>query len=92
MFGETHGRLYCRRCASEVPALLPWRGWNYVRYGWYGTIAVMLTVSPIMAADYCIMIPTMMGIILAGSTVHWISAQKPVCQICSLDLELPKKS
>lgn len=91
MLGESDGVLPCKRCRRDVPAILPWPGWQVARYGWYATIGVMLFAFPVMAADYCVMIPTMMGIILAGSTVHAYAKQKPVCKLCSLELDFPKR-
>ncbi len=78
--------MHCRRCQTDVDAIVPWRGWSVARYGWYGMLGVLVLVFPIMACDYCVMIPTMMGIILAGGPLHWLARQKPVCTRCSLEL------
>jgi hypothetical protein len=78
--------LYCRRCDAQVEVIRPWRGWKAALIVWYGVMCVVVVLSPMMAADYCVMIPTMMAIILAGSPLHRLAKEKPVCRTCSLEI------
>lgn len=79
--------MHCRRCDEVVPVIKPWRGWKPSLYVWYGAIVVLVFLSPFMASDFCAMIPTMMTIILAGSPLHRLAKEKPVCRVCSLELD-----
>ena len=79
--------MYCRRCDDVVRVIKPWSGWKPSLYVWYGAMVMLVFLSPFMASDYCVMIPTMMMIILAGSPLHRLAKEKPVCRVCSLELD-----
>jgi hypothetical protein len=78
--------MYCRRCRDDVPVIRPFRGWRAALYLWYGMMGLLVLLFPFMASDYCVMIPTMMAIILAGSPLHRLAKETPVCTQCSLEL------
>lgn len=82
--------MYCRRCDDAVPVIRPWPYWRYCLFVWYGMIGLIVLLFPVMASDYCVMIPTMMAIILAGSPLHRLAKEKPVCRVCSLELDPTK--
>ncbi|WP_169791274.1 hypothetical protein [Sandaracinus amylolyticus] len=79
--------MYCRRCDHVVDVIVPWRGWKPALVGWYAMMGLLVVLFPFMASDYCVMIPTMMAIILAGSPLHRLAKEKPVCRTCSLELD-----
>ena len=79
--------MYCRRCDDAVRVLRPWRGWKTALIVWYCVMGAMTLLFPFMASDYCVMIPTMMLMILAGSPLHAFAREKPVCARCSLELD-----
>lgn len=83
----TEARLYCRRCDDAVPYVAPWEGWRYAWWAWVGMMGVLVLAFPIMASDYCVMIPTMMGIIVAGGPLYRLRHERPTCAICSLELD-----
>ncbi|MDQ3036621.1 MAG: hypothetical protein M3Y87_29785 [Myxococcota bacterium] len=64
----------------------PWHGWRRALYVWYGVMGLLVVLFPFMASDFCMMIPTMMALILAGSTLHRLAKEMPVCTECSLEL------
>jgi hypothetical protein len=79
--------MYCRRCDDAVPVIVPWSGWKPALYVWYVMMGFLVLLFPVMASDYCVMIPTMMALILAGSPLHRYAREKPVCLRCSLELD-----
>ena len=84
--------MYCRRCDDAVEPIRPWSGWKPALMVWYVAIGGLVLLFPLMASDYCVMIPTMMAIILAGSPLHRLAREKPVCSVCSLELDPTRKA
>lgn len=83
----SEAKMYCRRCDDAVVAIRPWSGWRPALYVWYALMGLLVLLFPFMASDYCVMIPTMMLMILAGSPLHRLAKEKPVCTVCSLELD-----
>lgn len=81
------GALYCWRCDDVVRAIHPWPHWKKVRGVWYASMAGLCVIFPMASSDYCVMIPTMMGIIVAGGPIHRYAAEKPTCSVCSAELD-----
>jgi hypothetical protein len=79
--------MYCRRCDDAVRVVRPWHGWKAARNAWYVVMGLMVLLFPVMASDFCVMIPTLMLMILAGSPLHALAREKPVCTRCSLELD-----
>lgn len=79
--------LDCWRCDDVVEARCPWPHWRKVWLAWCGAILVLAVLSPIMGADQCVMIPTMMGIIVAGGPIYRYSRERPICTVCSAELD-----
>lgn len=73
--------MYCKRCDDAVQVIRPWTGWKPALYVWYGTMGLLVLLFPVMASDFCVMIPTMMMIMLAGSPLHRLAREKPVCSV-----------
>ncbi|MGE0785403.1 MAG: hypothetical protein AB7S26_06935 [Sandaracinaceae bacterium] len=78
---------YCPRCDDRVRALRPWRGWRPAWHAWKVGFAVVLCISPILASDYCVMLPSTMMYLVAGSILRSHARLKPVCSRCSLELD-----
>lgn len=79
-------RLYCRRCDAQVSVIRPWRGWKPAWLAWKLFLVVVLALFPLLASDYCVMLPSMMLYILAGGPLRAFARQLPVCRRCSLEL------
>lgn len=79
--------LYCSRCDDAVSALMPWHGWKASLRAWYVGVALLAVLSPFWGADYCIMIPSSFAYLAAGSVLFRLAREKPVCSVCSLDLD-----
>lgn len=79
--------VYCPRCKVPRRLVRPWSGWRFCRYIWFGVVAVMMTVSPIMMSDYAVMIPTMMVILAAYGPLHGLASVRPTCRKCGRAFE-----
>lgn len=79
--------LYCSRCDDAVSAIMPWGGWRYALRAWFVGVAVLVVLSPFWSADYVCMIPSSFAYLMAGSVLFRLAREKPVCSVCSLDLE-----
>ncbi|GAB4197419.1 MAG: hypothetical protein OHK0013_05580 [Sandaracinaceae bacterium] len=84
---EAASALYCWRCDDLVRAVRPWPHWRKVWIAWCAAIGVIAILSPIMGADYFCMIPTMMGIIVAGGPIYRYATEKPTCSVCSAEID-----
>lgn len=83
--------LYCARCDDAVVALMPWHGWKNARRAWFVGVVALALLSPFWGADYCIMIPSAFAYLLAGSVLFRLAKEKPVCSVCSLDIDVDAK-
>jgi len=79
--------MYCRRCDDVVSAIVPWSGWGRLKIAWWVGVVVLLVLSPILGADYCVMIPSAFAFVFAGGTLHRLAGEKPICRQCSLPLD-----
>lgn len=84
--------MYCWRCDDVVRPVLPWPHWSKVWIAWCCMIGVITILSPIMGADYFCMIPTMMGIIVAGGPIYRYKREPASCSVCSAQLDPSRKS
>ena len=87
----SRGSMYCWRCDDVVRAICPWPHWNKVWIAWCCVIGGMVFVFPVMSSDYCVMIPTMMGIIVAGGPIYRYAHEHPSCTVCSAVLDPSRK-
>jgi hypothetical protein len=78
--------LYCPRCDSSVGVIRVWHGWKWCWRVWLGGLIVLLAMTPLIAYDFCILIPGMMVYISAGGPLWQLSRTRPVCRKCSLEL------
>lgn len=78
---------YCPRCDESVRAISPWRGWKPLWTAWKVGFVVVLCCFPILAADYCVMLPSTMLYLVGGGLLRGYAREKPVCRRCSLELD-----
>ena len=78
---------HCPRCRKDVPVEHPWAGWMWLKRGWVATMLVVLLLSPIMASDLIVMMPTGALIALAGSTIFREAARIPRCRRCQFPMD-----
>lgn len=79
--------MYCGRCDEVVSAIVPWHGWRTLRIVWWCVVVVLLALSPILGADFCVMIPSSFAFVFAGGTLQRLASQEAICRACSLPLE-----
>lgn len=80
------GLLHCGRCEALVPVIRPWRGWRVGWTVWRVGLVGVLAASPLLASDYCVMLPSMMLYLAAGGPLRSYARTPPVCRRCSLEL------
>jgi hypothetical protein len=78
--------MYCRRCDDTVSAIVPWRGWVWLKRLWWVGVAIVLALFPLLAADFCVMLPSSIAYVLAGGILHRLASEQPICGRCSLPL------
>lgn len=66
---------------------MPWGGWKNALRVWAIGVVVLGVLSPFWSADFCIMIPSAFAYLVAGSVLWRLAREKPVCTVCSLDLD-----
>jgi len=91
---NTKRETFCPRCDRTVPAIEPWRWWGALWNVWKVGFVIVLVCFPIMAADYCVMLPSMMLYMVGGGLLRGYAREKPVCTRCSLELDAirPRKA
>ncbi|MEZ4339879.1 MAG: hypothetical protein R3B82_24930 [Sandaracinaceae bacterium] len=80
-------RHYCPRCEEPVRAIEPWRGWKPLWNVWKVGFALMIVGFPVLASDYCVMLPSCMLYLAGGGLLRGYAREKPVCRRCSLELD-----
>lgn len=83
---KLEGELYCARCDGLVLPIRPWRGWPIGWTVWKVGLVGVLALSPLLASDYCVMLPSMMLYLAAGGPLRSLARTRPVCRRCSLEL------
>ena len=86
LMARQEGALYCGRCDAQVRAIRPWGGWGTAWTIWKIGLAFVLALTPLLASDYCIMLPSMMIYLVAGGRLREQARTRPVCTRCSLEL------
>lgn len=79
--------LFCPRCDDAVRTIDPWRGWKPLWVAWRVGFVGILVGFPILASDYCVMLPSTMLYLAAGGILRGYARERPVCRRCSLELD-----
>lgn len=79
--------LYCARCDASVPVIRVWSGWKWCWRVWLTGFLMMIAMTPLLAYDFCVIIPGMMVYIAAGGPLYHLARTRPVCRRCSLELD-----
>lgn len=83
---KLEGPLYCRRCEALVASIRPWRGWKPAWLVWKVGVVGVIAMTPLLASDFCVMLPSMMLYLAAGGPLRAYARTRPVCRRCSLEL------
>jgi hypothetical protein len=81
---EVDRTMYCRRCDDVVRVVAPWSGWKRVRNAWSVGAVAVVCASPIWFGDFCVLIPSAFGYLLAGTVLFRLANERPSCSVCSL--------
>ncbi len=85
--GETTEHLHCPRCDAERRVIQPWRGWKPAWLAWKVGVVGVLALTPLLASDFCVMLPSMMLYLASGGILRGLARQLPVCSRCSLEID-----
>jgi hypothetical protein len=75
-------RAHCHRCEHEVEGVYAHPRLRKLAYGYLLLIVPFIPVLPIIAADYVVMIPTLMFYMLGLGPVFAIIREPPTCAEC----------
>lgn len=53
----TRERAFCTRCHAHTMIERPWRGWPWLRRGWFVGLGLIVLGSPVIGADGFFLIP-----------------------------------
>jgi hypothetical protein len=84
---DGEGSVYCRRCDDVVRVVRPWRGWKIAWAAWKVLFVGVLLLFPLLASDFCILLPSTMLFIAAAGPLRAYARQPPICARCSLELD-----
>lgn len=73
---------YCPRCDADVLADAPWPHWRKVRAVYVALVAVIIVLGPVLAVDYCVMIPSAFIFMTAWGPLNGLVAEKATCRTC----------
>ena len=79
--------VYCTRCAHDVVPSRVWRGFVWVKRGWYAGLAVIGMLMPIIMSEISVLMPLAIAFGLAAGPVHALAAQRTTCTECGAELE-----
>jgi hypothetical protein len=88
---SNRGEVYCARCGHEVEPVRPWRGFVWVKRGWYGGLGVLGLVLPVVMSEITLLLPLAMFYALAAGPIHMLAAERHSCSECGAELRAAAK-
>ena len=82
-----HNHVWCPRCGTVRRLQRPWAGWKTARAAWFVLMGTILTLAPVLAADYIVMTPMALVITLAIGPLNHLASQRPICRHCGLGFD-----
>jgi hypothetical protein len=73
---------HCPRCDADVPVDAPWPHWRKIKIVYVTSLVLLLVVGPIMAVDYCVMIPSAILYLGAWGPINGHASERPTCRVC----------
>ena len=78
---------HCPRCDDVVPLLMPWAPARPLFWAWCTIAFVLAVLLPFYFVDVCVSVPAAMLVALAGGPIVRLARERPVCSVCSLELD-----
>ena len=81
---RAHG--HCDRCARRVALICPPTFSRWAPRVWRGMVAIIAMLYPVLAVDYCFMIPCMVMVLAAAGPVRRLALERPSCRRCGAEV------
>lgn len=78
----TRERAYCTRCQTHTMIERPWRGWPWVRRGWFVGLGLIVLGSPVIGADGFVLIPMSLVFATALGPLNDLVHRRSTCLSC----------
>lgn len=80
-------RGFCTRCHAHTTFEHPWKGWPWVRRGWFVGIGLIVLGSPVIGADGFVLIPMSLLFASALGPLNDLVHSRATCLSCGARLE-----
>ena len=78
---------FCTRCQAHRMIEHPWRGWPWVRRGWFVGVGMIVFGSPVIGADGFVLIPMALVFTSALGPLNDLAHRHATCLTCGARLE-----
>jgi hypothetical protein len=79
-------QVYCTRCGHDVDVVRPWRGYLWLKRAWFGGLALLLLLMPIILSEITVLLPLAMVFAVAGGPLLSLSSQPVTCSECGAEI------
>lgn len=77
---------HCQRCETQVALVCPPVFARVAPRVWLGMVTVIALLYPVLAVDYCFMIPCMVMVLAAAGPVRRLALERPSCRRCGAEV------
>lgn len=74
--------VYCERCRRDVEVVGPWPGFVWIKRAWWGGLALLALLMPVIMSEITLLMPLAIAFGLAAGPVHMLAAQRRTCREC----------
>lgn len=78
---------YCTRCRAHTRVEVPWRGWPWLRRGWFVGLGLIVLGSPVIGADGFVLLPMAMVFASGLGPLSHLASLQPTCLTCGARVE-----
>lgn len=73
---------FCTRCQAHTQIEHPWRGWPWLRRGWWVGIGLIVLGSPVIGADGFVLIPMSLVFASGLGPLNDLVHRRATCLTC----------
>lgn len=74
--------MHCPRCDADRTVDAPWPHWRKVRAAYLVSVVGLLAIGPVLAVDYCVMIPSAFIYMTAWGPLNGLAQEPITCRKC----------